>query len=148
MKEFYIIGISVRTINKDNQSAIDIGGLWNRWFTEELSVKIENKISNEIINMYTDYKSDEHDCYTAILGHKVSSLDPVPEGFIGKHISDKKYKEFISKVMTLQASHRFNSVRIGVVIQEVLIRTQARTMSLPLSPCLSGGHTRDFITAF
>jgi len=97
MKEFYIIGISVRTINKDNQSAIDIGGLWNRWFTEELSVKIENKISDEIINMYTDYKSDEHDCYTAILGHKVSSLDPIPEGFIGKHISDKKYKEFISK---------------------------------------------------
>ena len=97
MKEFYIIGISARTINKDNQSAIDIGGLWNRWFTEELSVKIENKISDEIINMYTDYKSDEHDCYTAILGHKVSSLDPIPEGFIGKHISDKKYKEFISK---------------------------------------------------
>ena len=97
MKEFYIIGVSVRTINKDNQSAIDIGGLWNRWFTEELSVKIENKISDEIINMYTDYKSDEHDCYTAILGHKVSSLDPIPEGFIGKHISDKKYKEFISK---------------------------------------------------
>ena len=97
MKEFYIIGVSVRTINKDNQSAIDIGSLWNRWFTEELSVKIENKISDEIINMYTDYKSDEHDCYTAILGHKVSSLDPIPEGFIGKHISDKKYKEFISK---------------------------------------------------
>ena len=97
MKEFYIIGISVTTINKDNQSAIDIGGLWNRWFTEELSGKIENKISDEIINMYTEYVSDEHDYYTAILGHKVSSLNLIPKGCIGKHISDENYKEFTSK---------------------------------------------------
>ena len=97
MDPFYIIGISVRTINKDNQSGIDIGNLWNRWFTEGLSTKIPNKVSDDIINMYTDYDSDEHDFYTAILGHKVSSLDMIPEGFIGKHILDENYKEFISK---------------------------------------------------
>lgn len=97
MNSFYIIGISVRTINKDNQSGNDIGNLWNKWFSEDLSTKIPNKISDDIINMYTDYNSDEHDFYTAVLGHKVSSLDMIPEGFIGKHILDENYKEFISK---------------------------------------------------
>jgi len=97
MQNFYIIGISVRTINKDNQSSNDIGGLWNRWFTEGLSEKIENKLSDDIINMYTDYVSDEHDYYTAILGHKVSNLDSIPEGFVGKHITEENYKEFTSK---------------------------------------------------
>ena len=97
MDSFYIIGISVRTINKDNQSGNDIGNLWNKWFSEDLSTKIPNKISDDIINMYTDYNSDEHDFYTAVLGHKVSSLDMIPEGFIGKHILDENYKEFISK---------------------------------------------------
>jgi len=74
MEAFYIIGISVRTINKDNQSGTDIGNLWNRWFTEGLSAKIPNKVSDGIINMYTDYVSDEHDYYTAVLGHKVHMI--------------------------------------------------------------------------
>jgi len=97
MEAFYIIGISVRTINKDNQSGTDIGNLWNRWFTEGLSAKIPNKVSDGIINMYTDYVSDEHGYYTAVLGHKAHNLDTVPEGFFGKHISETNYKEFVSK---------------------------------------------------
>ena len=29
---FNLVGISVRTTNKDNQASIDLGGLWQRFF--------------------------------------------------------------------------------------------------------------------
>lgn len=97
MDAFKIIGISVRTINKDGHAKRDISNLWHRWFDEGLSDTIPNKVNDEIINMYTNYDSDEHDYYTTILGHKVSSLESIPDGMVGKEISKQDYKEFISE---------------------------------------------------
>lgn len=97
MKSFYIIGIAVRTINKDFKAKEDIGNLWNRWFAEGISNQIPNKINDKIINMYTDYDADEHGFYTTILGHKVKSLEAIPDGMTGKEIPEQKYKEYVSK---------------------------------------------------
>lgn len=55
---FKIIGISTRTTNKDNQAQKDLGSLWGQFFSENIFDKIPNKVSNEIIAIYTDYKSD------------------------------------------------------------------------------------------
>ena len=97
MDAFKIIGISVRTINKDGHSKRDIGNLWNRWFAEALSDTIPNKVNGKIINMYTNYDSDEHDYYTTILGHSVNSLGKVPNGMVGLEMPTSNYKEFISE---------------------------------------------------
>lgn len=96
MEGFNIIGIAVRTINKDGHAKKDISDLWNTWFAESLSNKILNKIDDRIINMYTNYDSDEHGFYTAILGHKVENSEVIPNGMIGMKINASKYREYES----------------------------------------------------
>ena len=97
MKAFKIIGISIRTKNKNNQAQSDINELWNKWFSENVDSRIPNKVSKDIINMYTDYESDENGEYTCILGYQVTNLDSIPMGLIGREIPELKYKEFIPK---------------------------------------------------
>ena len=35
-----VIGISIRTENNDGKAAIDIGGLWEKWFKENIAQKL------------------------------------------------------------------------------------------------------------
>jgi predicted transcriptional regulator YdeE len=91
IKEFKVIGISVKTTNKNEQSAKDIEQLWNRFLSENISAKIPNKEGIEIYSIYTDYEGDYMQPYTAILACKVSNLDEVPEGMIGKTLQGGSY---------------------------------------------------------
>lgn len=97
MEAFKIIGISVRTINKDGHAKRDISNLWHSWFDKGLFDKVPTKVNDEIINMYTNYDSDEHNYYTTILGHKVNSLEKIPDGMVGMEIQASNYLEFISE---------------------------------------------------
>ncbi|AOW21969.1 GyrI-like domain-containing protein [Urechidicola croceus] len=97
IESFNIIGISVRTINSGGQAGIDIKKLWDKWFSENCSSKISNKMNDDIINLYTDYDSDEYGYYTTIVGNKVTDLESIPEGFVGKYIPATNYEKFISK---------------------------------------------------
>lgn len=94
---FKIIGISTRTTNKDNKSKEDLGKLWEQFFTENIIEKIPNKSSYEIISIYTDYKSDFADEYTTIIGLKVSTLDEIPDGFVGREFKPDKFQKFTAK---------------------------------------------------
>lgn len=96
-KGFKIIGISVRTTNKNNQSQQDLGKLWNNFFSENIIDKIPNKISGNIITIYTDYKSDYTDEYTTIIGVPVSTLDEIPNGLIGRKFEGDNFQKFIAK---------------------------------------------------
>ncbi len=94
---FNIIGISTRTTNKNNQSKEDLGKLWERFFSENIIEKIPNKSSYEIISIYTDYKSDFTDEYTTIIGLQVSTLDEIPNGFIGREFKPDNFQKFTAK---------------------------------------------------
>ncbi|MEO6633390.1 MAG: GyrI-like domain-containing protein [Mucilaginibacter sp.] len=89
--EFFLNGISVRTTNKDGQSANDIGGLWTRFTTENLIDQIPDRISDDMYCVYTDYESDYTGPYTAVLGCKVSSLDGITAGFTGITVPAGEY---------------------------------------------------------
>ncbi len=97
IKTFKVIGISVRTINENGQSAKAIGELWNKFMTEGILNKIPNKVDNTIYSIYTDYESDHTKPYTTILGCKVENLDTVPNGMIAITIKDGNYTKFVSK---------------------------------------------------
>jgi predicted transcriptional regulator YdeE len=97
INEFKIIGISIRTTNKDNQSAIDIGKLWGQFYADNLMEKIQNKLSDDVYSIYTDYKSDFTDEYTTIIGLRVSSLDIVPKGLVGRQFPSGTFQKFIAK---------------------------------------------------
>lgn len=94
---FKIIGIAVRTTNANGKSMSDIGKLWEDFFSKNISDLIPNKTGNDIINLYTDYETDHTSEYLTILGHKVSSLDQIPKGMIGKDIPPNRYALFQSK---------------------------------------------------
>jgi predicted transcriptional regulator YdeE len=94
---FNIIGIAVRTTNENGRSGNDIPALWEQFMSNGLLEKIPNKVSNDIYCMYTDYEKDHTKPYTTLLGCQVDSLDILPEGMIGKHISGGQYSKQIAK---------------------------------------------------
>ena len=110
MKQFKIIGISIRTTNENNQAMNDIPALWNKFLSENLIKEIPNKLSPEIYCIYTEYEKDHTKPYTTILGCKVGNLNEIPEGMIGKEFAGGKYKKFIAKGDTTK----------GCVVQEWL----------------------------
>ncbi|HUH73569.1 MAG TPA: GyrI-like domain-containing protein [Chitinophagales bacterium] len=94
---FKIIGISTRTTNQNNQAQQDLENLWNRFFADNIMGNIPNKVSNEIIAIYTDYKVDFTEDYTTIIGIRVSTLDDIPAGLIGREFEGDHFKKFIAK---------------------------------------------------
>jgi predicted transcriptional regulator YdeE len=97
IQKFHVIGISTRTTNENGQSAQDIEALWGKFWREEIQEKIQNKVSDEIYAVYTDYESDFTRPYTTIIGLQVSSLESIPEGFVGITIETAAYQKFVSK---------------------------------------------------
>ncbi|MCP4441449.1 MAG: AraC family transcriptional regulator [Aureispira sp.] len=88
---FYIIGLSVSTKNANGQAQKDIGQLWQDWFSQNISAKIPNKLSEDIYNVYTEYESDHNGVYTSILGHRVDSLADTPAGLVGNTIQGGQF---------------------------------------------------------
>jgi len=86
IESFYVIGIAVRTSNENGQAAQDIPALWNRFMSDNMMAQIPNKTDGAVYCIYTDYQKDHTKPYTTIIGCKVSTLDEVPKGMIGKTI--------------------------------------------------------------
>ncbi|MFW0716525.1 GyrI-like domain-containing protein [Pedobacter sp. N23S346] len=97
MENFKIIGISIETTNQNNHAATNLGQLWGRFYNEQISSQIENKESDDVYAIYTDYESDFTGKYTTIIGHRVNSLDYIPEGLVGREINNKKLLRYLAK---------------------------------------------------
>ena len=97
IQKFYVIGIATRTTNENGQSAKDIEELWGRFWGEKIQEQIPNKVTDDIFAVYTDYETDFTGPYTTIVGLPVSSLENIPEGFVGMTIETAMYQKFVSK---------------------------------------------------
>jgi len=97
LESFKIIGIAVRTTNQNAKSAKDIMELWQRFYSENISTLISNKIDDDIYSVYTDYQSDYTADYTTILGYRVSSIDNLPEGLEGREFNSGDYLQIKAK---------------------------------------------------
>lgn len=97
MENFKIIGISVETTNQNNQAAIDLGQLWERFYKEQIFNKIPNKESEEVYAVYTDYESDYTSKYTSIIGQRVSTLETIPDGMVGREIKNERLLRYVAK---------------------------------------------------
>ena len=94
IEDFKIIGIAIQTTNENGQAEKDLGMLWGRFYAEGISAAIPNMDSDEVYSLFTDYESDYTGSYTAIIGHKVQSLDSVPPGLVGREFKGGKYLPF------------------------------------------------------
>lgn len=95
--KFHVIGITIRTINENGQSAKDLEALWGKFWNEEIQKQIPNKVSDDIYAVYTNYETDFTGAYTVIIGLPVSSLDNIPKGFVGITVESAAYQKFVSK---------------------------------------------------
>jgi predicted transcriptional regulator YdeE len=94
---FKIIGISTRTTNKNNQVQQDLPKLWDQFYADNIFDKIPNKVSDNILSIYTDYKSNYTDEYTTIIGVPVSTLAEIPSKLIGREFSADNFHKFVAK---------------------------------------------------
>jgi predicted transcriptional regulator YdeE len=97
LEKFYVIGIAMESSNENEKSIEDMGKLWGRFYSEGITEKIPNKLSNDIYSIFTDYDSNYKGKYTAIIGHKVSSLEHIPAGMVSKEIGDGNHVKHIAK---------------------------------------------------
>lgn len=97
VKPFYIVGISITSTNENGKSVEDMGKLWGRFFSEGVTEKVSNRLSEDIYSVFTEYKSDYTEQYTAIIGHKISSLENISNGFTTKQIRGGNYKRIVAK---------------------------------------------------
>ncbi len=92
--QFTVVGITVRTTNEKHKSIKDIKDLWNRFYMERMMDKIQHKVSDNIICLYTDYEKDFTKPYTVILGYEVIKVGVLPERAIARTIPASKYAVF------------------------------------------------------
>ncbi|MCI4669230.1 MAG: GyrI-like domain-containing protein [Bacteroidia bacterium] len=97
IEPFHMLGISIITSNKDGQALKEIGDLWGRFISENISGQIPNKVDDTVYSLYTDYEGDHTKPYRVILGCKVSSLEDVPEGMLGRTFDGGNYAQFTAK---------------------------------------------------
>lgn len=95
--DFYVIGISTATTNQNGQSAKDIGELWGRFYDEGVLQMIEERESDDIYSIYTDYESDFRGEYTCILGVRVNVIVSIPEGFVGRKIEGGNFIKVVAR---------------------------------------------------
>jgi predicted transcriptional regulator YdeE len=97
IETFHVVGLAIRTTNRNNQAVSDIEFLWERFFDENISKLIPNKIGKDIYGVYTDYDGDHTQTYTTILGVRVPSLDHVAPGLAARTIERGKYATFTAR---------------------------------------------------
>jgi len=95
LEEIKVIGIEARTSN--DAASDEIPKLWQKFFTEGIKDKIPNKISSDILSLYTEYESDYTKPYTIIICCKVKDFSDVPEGMVSKIIPASKFAVFTAK---------------------------------------------------
>lgn len=94
IQPFYLIGNYVKTSNQDiTKLTADIQGLWERFFSGNISGRIPNRVDSSICCIYTDYLGDYAQPYTAVLGCRVHDLSAIPNGMMGFHFTGGKYQK-------------------------------------------------------
>lgn len=106
LDEKTVMGFSTRTNNASPEMGKVIGGLWQRFYSDEGYVNIPDKTNGKALEIYTDYASDEKGDYTVMTACETNSA-AVPNGFVTKKIPAGKYAKFIVKGNMMTAPAEF-----------------------------------------
>lgn len=93
--EKYIIGLELRTNNEE--CLFTMPAHKDKFFRENVPLKVSNKVTGDILAVYTDYEGDFSKPYSWILGYEVTNLDEVPEGLVGKVVPESNYAVFTTQ---------------------------------------------------
>lgn len=100
---FQVAGLTVRTTNKDNRAAQDIGGLWQQFFKTDLRQQLGTARQGETIYvLYTNYESDYKGFYDVVVGYEVNALNSSLEGVQLYTIPQGHYRELDASGKTIE----------------------------------------------
>jgi len=98
VEPFLVMGIEARTTNAREMSGKGaIGALWGRLMKNNVVERIPHRVDNRIIAVYSDYENDKDGAYSYLLGARVSSRKPAPDGMASRHIVAGDYAMFSAK---------------------------------------------------
>jgi len=90
-----------KTTNRDNQSGIDCGNLWQRFESEKIPELIPHKLSDETYAVYYEYEKDETAPFSYFIGCMIDEKTPLPAGLSELNIPAQNYfKVPVKGVMT------------------------------------------------
>lgn len=95
LEERVVEGIIQNTTNENGKSMKDIAKMWQKFFSEGVYNKIENKINNKTIGLYTDYEGDCTMPYNFMVGCEVSKKSKKVEDRKTIVIPKGKYAKFV-----------------------------------------------------
>lgn len=95
LEEKIVEGISTKTTNASGKAMQDIANIWQKFFANGVYNKIENKVNNKTIGLYTDYEGDYTKPYNFVVCSEVSEKSHNIEDRITKFIPKGKYAKFV-----------------------------------------------------
>lgn len=95
LKEKTVVGLTVRTSNKEENMKQAIGGLWQRFFTEGVYQSIPNKKDSLSIGLYSNYENNVAGAYDVTVCCEVSKCEKLPKEVVTRVIPAGKYAKFI-----------------------------------------------------
>lgn len=95
LKEKIVEGVEIRTTNQNGKSMEDIAREWQTFFEQGIYNKIENKINNKTIGLYTEYEGDYTKPYKFVVCSEVKGESKNIENRVIKTIPEGKYAKFI-----------------------------------------------------
>jgi predicted transcriptional regulator YdeE len=95
LKEKIVEGVEIITTNQNGKSLQDIAEMWQKFFTEGIYNKIENKSNNKTIGLYTEYEGDYTKPYKFVVCSEVKKESQNLENRVIKTIQEGKYAKFV-----------------------------------------------------
>lgn len=95
LKEKIVEGVEIITTNQNGKSLQDIAEMWQKFFTEGIYNKIENKSNNKTIGLYTEYEGDYTKPYKFVVCSEVKKESQNLENRVIKTIQAGKYAKFV-----------------------------------------------------
>ena len=98
IRGYAVVGLTIRTTNKEGKATEDINALWQRFFEEAVGDHIPHKDGEAIYAAYHHYEGDHEQPYQLTIGCRVLREDfALPEGMDAVFIPQGHYAVFAAQ---------------------------------------------------
>ena len=88
---FKVVGLSIRTTNKDGKAVDHINALWQMFSEQNILNDLPQRIDDTIYAVYSDYEGDHTKPYKFTIGCAVENFDNVSQGLDAFEIPAQSY---------------------------------------------------------
>ncbi|MBT8220086.1 MAG: GyrI-like domain-containing protein [Bacteroidia bacterium] len=91
------IKLKNKTSNRDGQSSIDCGNLWQKFESDKVAFQIMNKRSNDVYAVYFNYDGDYMDPFDYFIGCMIPSDAVIADHLSEIRIPPAHYQKFMAQ---------------------------------------------------